>query len=223
MSGDRVISVAGRLGIGPMTCLLDRCVRCFRPATRPGLAPADEFLLLDDKRNQKRLSNVHPCLRTPSLSTRCVHHSGVLNTPNRRSADWHVSRPGKRKRAPAGDGRQASVSLRVKDAASVRMPGGGQCQSGDRRFGVLRTPERRTHRVGSLCVRRRGWTFKRRFWFLLSSNKRDSSAGTRPGRVAVGNAEISEQAQQAKTTDQVSAGRRSATCKRSGSRGISRS
>ena len=28
-------------------------------------------------------------------------------------------------------------------------------------------------------------SFKRRFWFLLSSNKRDSSAGTRPGRVAV--------------------------------------
>jgi hypothetical protein len=27
-------------------------------------------------------------------------------------------------------------------------------------------------------------SFKRRFWFLLSSNKRDSPAGASPGRVA---------------------------------------
>jgi hypothetical protein len=65
------------------------------------------------------------------------------------------------------------------------MPGCVHRQSGDRRFGVLKTPESRTHRVESLRVRRHGWTFGRRFWVLLASTKRTSPAGARPGRVVV--------------------------------------
>ena len=48
------------------------------PATRPGLGPAAESLLLDDKRNQKRLLNVHQCVRLQPPSTRCVHLLAAL-------------------------------------------------------------------------------------------------------------------------------------------------
>jgi hypothetical protein len=184
VSCDRVFALVVLRGLVPWTGLLRRCVRMRFTATRPGLVPADEFLLVDAKRNQKRLLNVHPCLRTPSLSTRCVHHSGVLNTPNRRSPDWHRYRPGMRTHAQTGaDARgrppasgsgsgsgsarsrsrtpgQSSVKCLAKDASCFRMPGRFTCQSVDRRFGVLRTPERRAHRVGGLGVRRHGWTFE---------------------------------------------------------------
>ena len=169
-----------------MVMVMVPCVCRSRPATRPGLVPADEFLLVDAKRNQKRLPNVHPCLRTPSLSTRCVHHSGVLNTPNRQSPDWRRNRPGMRKHAQTGGRRQAPDSYRVKDAVSFHMPEGNHCQSGDRRFGVLRTPERRTHRVGSRGVRRHGWTLGPLSWLLLSgpTERSDSPAGANTRRRA---------------------------------------
>jgi hypothetical protein len=52
--------------------MLMPCVLRFRPATRPGLAPAGEVLLLDDKRTQKRLLNVHALHPTAhSFSTVC--------------------------------------------------------------------------------------------------------------------------------------------------------
>ena len=59
-------------------------------ATRPGLAPAGEFLLVDAKRNQKRLLNVHQCVRLQPPSTRCVHLLAAL--PRKAAPSVHVRR-----------------------------------------------------------------------------------------------------------------------------------
>ena len=51
--------------------------------------------------------------------------------------------------------------MHAKDAACVRMPEGVHCQSGDRRFGVLRMPGWGATTVAdALSVRMNGWTFK---------------------------------------------------------------
>jgi hypothetical protein len=216
---------------------------CSFVARRREFAPAGESLLSvgPERSNQERGPNVHPCLRAQKPSTRCVHHSGVFNTPNRRSPDWHVNRPGIRNRAqacplprsrsrermgkaqaPAQAQAQAQAQtwemttttgpglhLRPRQstpryatptptptptrsdarqyaavAAHFRIPGRIHRQSGDRRFGVLRTPECLTHRVESLCVRRHGWTLGPLSWLLLSgpTERSDSPAGANTRR-----------------------------------------
>jgi len=63
--------------------------RRFTP-TRPGLAPAGEFLLVDAKRNQKRLLNVHAHRGMQRHPTRCVHRRRTEQKycPIRARASW---------------------------------------------------------------------------------------------------------------------------------------
>ena len=152
-------------------------------------APAGESLssVGPEESNQRRGPNVHPCIRRPSASATVVaHHPGILKSPNRRSPDWHVSRPGMRKRATAGARGHTEAHKCMVALARCRMPACVQCQSGDRRFGVLKTPERRTHRVEGLCVRRHGWTLGPLSWLLLSgpTERSDSPAGANTRRSA---------------------------------------
>jgi hypothetical protein len=128
----------------------------FRPATRPGLAPAGESLLVDAKRNQKRLLNVHALHPTANsfstvcspLRTRAKYCSiraraswpRARSTLRRRNAA-HVGANSRRVRGPVSsvmqsaqrraDGASVIRSGRCRAAGNLVMRGARPCAAGN--------------------------------------------------------------------------------------------
>jgi hypothetical protein len=97
----------------------------FRPATRPGLDPAGEVLLLDDKRTQKRLLNVHALHPTAhSFSTVCSPprtEAKYCSIRARASSPW--ARSTLRRRNAARHPGAPSARSAVKRRSAARGPG----------------------------------------------------------------------------------------------------
>ena len=119
--------------------MLMPCALCFRPATRPGFAPAVESLLLDDKRNQKRLLNVHALHPTAhAFSTVCSPRrteSKYCSIRARASSPWARSTLRRRNAAHGGAScrRFRGPVGSVIQSARCRTAGGSVMQSAWRR------------------------------------------------------------------------------------------